>query len=120
MCNSPGCSLSPKLATCTLRPSKSTLPLCWAASFASAYVIPVGLPSCAIRGSLPIRESLAYRTGRERYSPNVGRWALCKVELPLYGVLRSSAVRPRGKGHARGVFPTSERVVDGGGLVDRR
>src|SRR5215208_6442512 len=57
VCNSPGCSLSSKLATCTLRPSKSTLPLCWAASFASAYVIPVGLPSCAIRGSLPIREA---------------------------------------------------------------
>src|SRR5215208_6896841 len=42
-------------------------------------------------------------------------------ELRRHGVLRSSAVRPRGKGHARGVFPTSERVVDGGGgLVDRR
>src|SRR5215217_2556638 len=41
-------------------------------------------------------------------------------ELRIDGVLRSSAVRPRGKAHARGVFPTSERVVDGGGgLVDR-
>ena len=42
-------------------------------------------------------------------------------EVRRDGVLRSSAVRPRGKGHARGLFPTSERGVDGRvGSVDRR
>src|SRR5215217_9509707 len=42
-----------KLSTRTLRPSKSTLPPCMAASAASSYFIPVGLPSCVMRVSLP-------------------------------------------------------------------
>jgi hypothetical protein len=37
-----------------LRPSKSTFPPRRAASTASSYLIPVGLPSSVIRGSLPI------------------------------------------------------------------
>jgi hypothetical protein len=43
------------LTTRTLRPSKSTFPPCRAASIASSYVIPVGLSSSVIRGSLTIR-----------------------------------------------------------------
>src|SRR5215208_8450969 len=38
----------------TLRPSKSTFAPRRAASTASSYLIPVGLPSCVMRGSLPI------------------------------------------------------------------
>ena len=38
----------------TLRPSKSTFPPRRAASSASSYLIPVGLPSSVMRGSLPI------------------------------------------------------------------
>src|SRR5215207_7287327 len=61
----------------TLRPSKSTFPPRRAASTASLYLIPVGLPSSVMRGSLPIGPARGTVTRGVR-------------ELPLHGVLRSS------------------------------
>jgi hypothetical protein len=47
-------------------------------------------------------------------------WKGYSAKFAFYGVLRSSAVRPCRKGHARSLSPTSERVVDGPvGSVDR-
>jgi hypothetical protein len=62
-CSSPISSIALRLTTRALRPSKSTFPLRWAASFASSYVIPVGLPSSAIRGSLPTSAAIRSADG---------------------------------------------------------
>src|SRR5215208_6227017 len=51
------------LTTRTLRPSKSTFPPRWAAPIASSYFIPVGLPSSAIRGSLPTSAAIRSADG---------------------------------------------------------
>src|SRR5215213_8841006 len=75
----------------TLRPSKSTFPPRRAASTASSNLIPVGLPSSVMRGSLPI--------GSARGTVTRG------CELRHYGVLGSSPCASYG-----GIMPADEEV----------
>src|SRR5215208_1521972 len=70
----------------TLRPSKSTFPPRRAASTASSYLIPVGLPSCVMSGSLPIGPARRYEHSSPA-SPGPMGAGLCAIHPSVFVLL---------------------------------
>jgi hypothetical protein len=80
------------LTTRTLRPSKSTFPPRWATPIASSYLIPVGLSSSVMRGSLPAGGRFQKRLGHRIGAMRCYEW---ESELRRNLVMRSWDARNR-------------------------
>jgi hypothetical protein len=91
------------------RPTNYVVYPAWHQVVAANYVL-LGLPWCHLMKPSAFAKAYSSECVEVKFS-----------ELRVNGVLRSSAVRPRGRGPERTFSPTSERMVDGrGGSVDRR
>jgi hypothetical protein len=87
------------LTTRTFRPSKSTFPPRLAASIASPYCIPVGLPSSAIKGSLPIGLEACELRGMP-FGRSSQKSGFCEV-----GVQKRGGRERARRGKVRGTYP---------------